>query len=154
MKNIRIELVGKVQELVNDYKGYRELYNQTQEFAVDRSTLAYDDILCVIKHHIEDVCGDIAYYLSELYDDWTGVSEAYKVFWKKCGTTKSTADWWNTKDKIQEKYENEGKCLDIIGIPDGELCVSITYIAISFMKQFISEYGMFKMNCDGDVEIL
>lgn len=148
MKNIEKKHVEALKELANNYKEYKSLYDHAVKMA---ASCEHKDIVSIIQDHIEKTLNDIAHYLSELYDDWCGVTAASNEFYKT--HSYENTEFWSIADKIHAEHEGEGMCQDISGIVD-ELYVSIRYIPISFMRQFISAYGIFMMDRCDDVWIV
>lgn len=149
MKNIKIERVNEIKGYIENYKKYIFLHQTTEETLGD--DYAAVEILHVITGYINEILEDIRNSLYELYEDWAGISKArkeYREIHGNCGT-----GFWDIEDEIKEKYEKEGICECIVGIKD-ILYVDMGFVPVTFIKKFISEYGLFALNSDNDIEIL
>lgn len=144
MKNIEKKDIEVLKIWAQEYKNYKALYIQTAQFADGKKYSAYGDILSAIKEHIDETLDDMAQLIDELYEDWSGISEARKEF-RKTHNFFNT-DWDKIEDEIRYKDEQiAGECKNIVGIED-ELYCTLYSTPVNFMKEFIAEYGIFKMD--------
>lgn len=149
MKGIEIKYVEDLRVWAQEYKNYKALYDQTAQIAEGKDYSAYGDILSTIKDHIEETLEDMAQRIDELYEDWSGISEARREF-RKTHDFGDTA-FYEIEDEIRDKDEQvDGKCRDMVGIVD-ELYCKMYFTPINFMKEFVAEYGIFTIDNCNDV---
>lgn len=149
MKNIEVKDVEKLREWAQAYKNYKVLYDQTAQMAEGKKYSEYGDIMSTIKDHIEETLDDIAQLIDEMYEDWSGISEARKKF-RKTHEFGDTA-FCEIEDEIRYKDEQiDGECRDMVGIVN-ELYNKMYSTPINFMKEFVAEYGIFIVDDCNDV---
>lgn len=149
MKNIEAKHIVELTKEVEKYKKLRGIYNHV-ETVWDREDDYKDsyELYKTLDSEIQDSIDGISQWLGDLFDDWAGFR------WNKEQTFESRDAYFEWVDAETERYEAiDGSCEDVVGVND-YVYSGIRCIPKVFMKEFIKEYGLFKIDDNGDVWVI
>ena len=145
MKNVEMNTILEIKELVENCKKYKSIYAHTEQmFDRENDYELSHNIFKALDNNIKDTLLSIDDCLREIYKDWAGISLLKKENYS------NEDDYYITCETIDEIHELSGICKFLTS---NNLDVQID-LPMDFIKEFIAEFGMFKLDKDNDVWVV
>ena len=144
MKNVKMDRIVEIKEMVEKLKHCKALYRHALEaFDPNKDFYEGNEIRTAIKNLAYDTLHDIDYILGDTYEVWSGKSKL------RVQEFASNDAYYAAKDLFDEQYEEKGSCQYLIGfkgMDDNDVEVRMCFLPVVFMEEFIQEYGIFTLN--------
>lgn len=143
MKGIKMNEVEQIRVWAEQCKAYAMLHATTERMFGGERCEANHDILNAIQIAAENIADEITYMLSDMYENWSGISEIRKT-WRETHGLNDNDGYYEKKDEIDYQHEQIAGMLEDLLVIRDLVYSGMRYIPKDFMDTFIAEYGIFE----------